>query len=79
MKDLLKSIVKFAIEVFEYSPYLTGILSLLIVIYCLKYSLPKAYYRDEKSLYVYWNTLGLTVVIIFLFTAIFFIQLFRII
>jgi hypothetical protein len=78
MRDLLKPIVEFFIELLEMFPYLTGIISLLIIIYCLKYSLPKAYNGDKESLYVYWNTLGLIVVIIFLFVTIFFIQLFRI-
>ena len=78
MRDLLKSIAKFFFELLDNFPYFTGIFSLLIIIYCLKYSLPKAYNGDKKSLYVYWNRLGLIIVLIFFCIMIFFMQLFRV-
>ena len=77
MRDFLKSIVKFIIELFENFPILTGILVLLILIYSIKYALPKAYKSDKQNLYSYYNRLGLVMFSIFFCSTIFVIQLFR--
>tara|TARA_R110001583_G_scaffold193397_1_gene361845 strand:- start:272 stop:511 length:240 start_codon:yes stop_codon:yes gene_type:complete len=78
MREFLKDILKLLLELFEQFPIITGILSLFITIYCIKYSLPKAYREDKTSLYVYYNKLGLIIVATLFSSIIFFIQLFRI-
>ncbi len=78
MRDILGNIIKFCLELFKMFPILTGILSLFIAIYFIKYELPKAYKNDESGLYVYYNRLGLILVAIFISVSLFFIQLFRI-
>jgi len=79
MRDILRDIIGFFFELFDLFPTLTGIISLFIAIYFIIYLLPKAYNKDNTRLYEYYNRLGLILVVIFISTLLFFIQLFRII
>ncbi len=77
MKEVIRPIIEFCYEIFELFPFLTGVLSLLLLIYSVMYLLPEAYKKEKVSLYSYYNTLGLIIVLIFFSFLIFVIQMFR--
>ena len=79
MRELGKDFFKGFFYVLESFPILTGIIFLIITIHLFKNALPKAYNSNkEKSLYSYWNYLGIIIAMSLFSLMIFIMQLFRV-
>ena len=81
MKELLKDFFRGLFYILEGFPIITGFISLLLFIYLIKRVLPKYFNTDteKRSLYSYWNNLGIVFVFTFFSLVILVIQIFRIV
>jgi Na+-transporting methylmalonyl-CoA/oxaloacetate decarboxylase gamma subunit len=81
VKELLKDFFRGFFYVLEGFPIITGIIFLVLSIYLMKTVLPKSFNTDTKkrSLYSYWNNLGIVFVFTFFSLVILVIQIFRIV
>ena len=81
MKELLKDFFRGFFYVLEDFPIITGIIFFLLSVFLIKTVLPKAYNADMKkrSLYSYWNNLGIVFTLTFISLMILVIQVFRVV
>ena len=81
MKELLKDFFRGFFYVLEGFPIITGIIFFLLSVYLIKTALPKAYNEDmeKRSLYSYWNNLGIVFTLTFISLMILVIQVFRLV
>ncbi|ARV16086.1 hypothetical protein [Polaribacter sp. SA4-12] len=77
MKDFFRGFF----YVLEGFPIITGIIFFLLSVYLIKTALPKAYNVDmeKRSLYSYWNNLGIVFTLTFISLMILVIQVFRVV
>ena len=81
MKELLKDFFRGFFYVLEDFPIITGIIFFLLSVFLIKTVLPKAYNADMKkrSLYSYWNNLGIVFTLTFISLMILVIQVYRVV
>ena len=81
MKELLKDFFRGFFYVLEGFPIITGIIFFLLSVYLIKTALPKAYNAnmEKRSLYSYWNNLGIVFTLTFISLMILVIQVFRVV
>jgi len=81
VKELLKDFFRGFFYILEVFPIITGITFFFISVYLIKVALPKAYYADieKRSLYSYWNNLGIVFTLTFISLIILVIQVFKVV
>ncbi|CAM1342213.1 hypothetical protein TAESTU_31024 [Tenacibaculum aestuarii] len=79
MKELFKDMLLGFMIVLEKFPIITGVIFFVLTIYLVKYKLPIAYRGEKGNLYVYYQRLGLLIVLLSTSIVILILQLFRVV